>query len=319
MGTGYGLANRINQIFDKHQLRLVKILRLGPRFFIALCEKGKTKYVLKINLYERYLNQDTRTHNEHLAREASFLKFIQAQKDFSLLKNGVPKIYDYDLTGQQTWYLKDYTTGNFQNYQQSNFLFKGSFFTQENLNWIIKFFAELHRLSQKLTKKQRGIFHRHQLNDYLKLINGQCIKKIFGPKLKNIYHFFQKYEKIFNQNQTALTHFEPYPVHFIKTKESLKIIDWENIGWGNSAHDIAVIWLRAYEKKNWQKILRKKFPLSTPLKNNWEELFKVEIVVQSLANLPYLMGTTDLNEKRVAPKISQFLKEQSDLILANKF
>lgn len=320
MGTGYGLANKINDIFLKHRLKFLKILRLGPRFLIVLCIRGEKRCVLKINLFEKNINQDTKTHNEHLAREAFFLNYIKKQNQYPVLKNGVPIIYDCDLAGLQTWYLKDYAEGEFQNFNKSNFLFKDSFFTKENLNWIIKFFSELHRFSQNLPSNQKKLFHQHNLSDYLNLINGQRVKKIMGAiKITKIYHFFKKHEKIFNQNQSALTHFEPYPVHFIKHKKTMTIIDWENVGWGNSAHDIGVIWLRGFKHPAWQNDLIKKFPLQTPLKKHWLELFKTETIVQSLANLPYLKGTTDPDEKKLVPKIIKFLTTQIDLILNNKF
>lgn len=319
MGTGYGFANKINDIFAKNNLRLSKILRFGPRFFIALCQKKKLKCVLKINLYERNINQDTKTHNEHLAREAFFLKCVQQQKNFSFLKKSVPKIYDSDLTGQQTWYLKDYALGNLQNLSRSNFLFKNSFFTQENLNWVIKFFSELHCFSQNLPLRMQKFFHYHSLADYLILINDQGVKNILGKKVNQILLFLKKQGKIFNQNQSALTHFEPYPVHFIRSKNNMKIIDWENVGWGNGAHDVAIIWLRAWQHQQWQKNLRKNFPLKTPLKNHWEELFKIEIIIQSVANLPYLEGTTDTDEKKIAKEAIYFFQKQIALILANKF
>jgi thiamine kinase-like enzyme len=319
MGTGYGLAKQINEIFAKNKLQFIKMLRLGPRFMIALCQKGKNQCVLKINLYEKTINQDTQTHNEHLARELVFLRFIANQKKYPLLRSGVPIIYDYDIKSERTWYLKDYAVGEFQNLHDSNFLFKESFFTTANLDWIVNFFASLHTLSAKLPKEYQKHFHRHQLSDYLNLINGNRIKAILGDKLKDIYAYFKKNEAIFNRNQNALTHFEPYPVHFIKNKKGLKIIDWENIGWGNAAHDLGVIWLRAFDHKTWREQLSQKYYDKSPLKNDWWQLFKIEIIVQALANLPYLKVTTDPDEKKASAKISKFLMEQIDLILNDKF
>lgn len=319
MGTGYGLAKQINHIFQKHQLKLIKLLRLGPRFFIALCQKKNLKCVLKINLYERAINQDCRTHNEHLAREIIFLKLIAQQKNYSLIKKGVPYIYDGDENSERTWYLKSYTAGEFQNLGKSNFLFKESFFTKENLNWLIKFFSQLHQLSMNLPEKKQKLFHHHCLKDYLNLLNDQRIKPPLKNRYPEIFSFFKKHEKNFDKNQTALTHFEPYPVHFIKNKNGLLIIDWENIGWGNSAHDIGVIWVRSFSKPAWQKSLIVKFQKSTPLNKHWFDLFKTEIAVQSLANLSYLKTTTDPDEQKVAPQLSQFLLKQINLIISNKF
>jgi len=319
MGTGYGLAQQINKIIQKHLLKFIRVIRLGPRFFIALGEKKQQKCVLKINLYERTISQDCRTHNVHLAKEIYFLEYLNKQNKYPFIKKSVPQIIDSRPTSERVWYLKSYDEGKFQNLRQSNFLYQKNFFNETNLNWVVKFFSELHQLSLTAPKSFKKIFHHHQLKDYLNLINGQRVRKILGRQLNDIYRFLMKRQSIFDHNQKALTHFEPYPVHFIKKAKGFVIIDWENVGWGNSAHDLGVVWLRAFTHKNWRDQLAKKFALSTPLKNHWWELFKVEIVVQAMANLPYLSGTTDSDEKKRAKKIISFMKQQIDLIVKDRF
>jgi thiamine kinase-like enzyme len=321
MGTGYGLAKLINKIFKANKLQFLKLLRLGPRFFITLCQKNNKKCVFKINLYPRTLSPDTKTFNEHLAREIIFLKYVRKQKKFPFLKNSLPKIYNNDINCPRTWYIKNYTEGGFQNINQSNFLFKKSFFNQNNLNWIVKFFTQLHSLSQILPTNFKKIFHYHQLNNYLRLIDFDKIGRLLKSqsKIKKIINFLHEREKIFNQSQLVFTHFEPYASHFIKKNNGFIIIDWENVGWGNASHDIGVVWLRAYDQKKWRDNLIKNFYRSTFLKKHFWDLFKMELLIQCIANLPYISHTTDPDEQKVRSKIFNFFKSQIDLIITDKF
>jgi len=321
MGTGYGLAKIINQVLQRQKLQIIKFLRMGPRFLIALCLKNKKRVYIKINLYSRHKNHDCRVCNEHLAREITFLQLVNRQNKFKHLKQGVPLIYAADIKSDRTWFVKEYTEGTFQNINDSNFLFKNSFFNQTNLNWVVKFFDELHAFSLDLPAKTKKTFHYHDMADYLRLINKKEIATILKSQAKvdKIYQFLNKRENLFNKNQLVLTHFEPYAAHFIKNQASFKVIDWENIGWSNVAHDLGVIWLRAYEHPIWQKKLVEKVYQTSPLAKNWPELFKVELLIQIMANLPYLLGTTDPDEKKVSQKIISFMSKQIDLILNNKF
>ena len=65
----------------------------------------------------------------------------------------------------------------------------------------------------------------------------------------------------------------------------MRLIDWENIGWGNPNHDPAVLWMRSSDHPAWQKKLYSKFKKHYWHYKRFDDLWTIEILIQSVFNL----------------------------------
>jgi aminoglycoside phosphotransferase (APT) family kinase protein len=118
----------------------------------------------------------------------------------------------------------------------------------------------------------------------------------------------------------VLTHYEPYASHFFRhDRTEFYMIDWENVDCGDPAHDISVIWQRAFRHPKWQKTLWHAFRRVTPYPRQFDELFKVEIILQGISNLDYFHRTTIPAERRLKRQAIAFYRRAIHLVLTGQF
>lgn len=315
--------NQARQIIDKYNLKITDELRLGMRYYIAEAKKGKQKVIFKINLQNRNDSLGTQQSYKQLRREIEFLSFIKKDSENSFLISALPDILYSGIGENRIWYIKKYADGQIQSYKDSAFLFRQSFFNKKNIEWLINFINGFEKISKNKKVKKLKNLYQLTLLDYKNFVAkpSEKINKIYFSNFNvsaAVDKFLKIREKRFNQSQNILCHFEPYAAHFIKQKNGFCVIDWENIGWGNIAHDISIIWNRAFLRPIWQKELLSE--LDKNLKDdNFKELFEIEILIQSLGNLVFWHYNKNKNELPFRKKYINFAKKNILDILNNKF
>ncbi|MDD5567121.1 MAG: phosphotransferase [Patescibacteria group bacterium] len=295
------------KLLAKYKLRLIKVHRNGPRFYVAHCWLGKRPVIFKMCLFAHSL--DPRT-NEGLKREAVTLKYFHTHK-LGLLGQTTPDVAFYGASGR-TWYIREHLVGQCQSVRGSNFVFRPSFFTKSTADWLVDFFINLHRASKVLPQSMKGVYARHTLKTNLRLINWPKVPQIIPlPNATDrIKSWFSKQERLFDSNQNVLTHYEPYASHFFYAKQKhFKIIDWENVDWGSPAHDLSIIWNRAFEHPAWQKYLVNKFSKLTSSRRVFKRLFETETILQGLSNIDYFYRTSQPVEKKLKKKAIAFYQK----------
>ncbi len=306
-----------DRIVKRYKLRIAKVNRNGPRFYVAKCWMNHLSVVFKTCLYVNRI--DPRTNNG-IRREIITLNHFHEHKQTSF-HQATPKIHHSNFKGR-AWYIREYLDGEPQNIKESNFVFQPSFFKHETADWLVNFFAGMHKFSQRFPAKLKKVYAKHTLATNMELIGWHKIPGFvdFPHAAEQIKYRLIKNEALFDNHQSVLTHYEPYASHFFKYgKNKFYIIDWENVDWGNPAHDISVIWNRAFMHPGWQKYLLNNFKKQTLYKKAFDGLFEVEALLQGISNIDYFMRTTHPAEKPLRKKAVTFYQQNIIKILTGKF
>lgn len=273
-------------VLESHHLKLKRVIKNGPRYFIAECTKNSKKYVFKTCLYTKSFDPST---NSKFIREVLLLKYITESKR-KFLRQAIPKIYNYD-TKKRIWYIREYIDGAPQNSTQGTVQFKPSFFTPATLKWIITFIKELQKINPQkipntLFRVARKYYPLSRTINYINM-NKDDITKVIGQKeYRTIIDRLKSNQNIYNQAKLVLAHHELFASHFIKKGGGkFTLIDWENFGLSNAIHDLATIWMRASSNPAWQSKLLLEARNNWPSPRAYNSLFEIELLTQSLCNV----------------------------------
>ena len=311
------LGRQIDQILKKHHISFSKILRLNNRFLVAKCLKGKQPVIFKILISKNSYEQDK--FGQALNREAKLLNFLN-QKGTPLIERSVNDIIDFQKA-DHSWYIKTFFPGKAQKVVGSGWFYDDKFFTQNNIKWLTDFFHDLYKISDNLPADIKRVFRASNLSNYEKFLDWENViifseiaKLPLKNNLKEIKKFFVTHRKIFDRNQIMINHFEPYADHLITNKGQVTLIDWENSSFGDVAHDIAVVWSRAFNHPTWQKQLVKNFVHLS----DFRELFNLHVILQSLGNIRYFFDSPFYVDNKEAPKQIKILQKNITNALNDK-
>lgn len=273
-------------VLESHHLKLKRVTKNGPRYFIVECTKNSKKYVFKTCLYAKSFDPST---NSKFIREVLLLKYITGSKK-KFLRQAIPEIYKYN-TRKRIWSIREYIDGTWQNSATGIVKFKPSFFTLATIKWIIAFIREFQKINpQKIPGELSKVITRYyplaRIIYYINRNKTGIIKVIGQKEYRTIIGHLKSNRNIYNQARLVLAHNEPYASHFIKKKEGdFTLIDWENFGLSNSVHDLAIIWMRASSNPAWQSRLLLEARKNWPRPNSYNSLLKIELLIQSLCNV----------------------------------
>lgn len=301
-------TKEVNSLIVKEKLNIEKIISLNYRFFIATLTKNnsQTRKLFKIVLFEDDLDD--------IERESLFLKFAQQQKS---LKKYIPTIFDYGGTNYK-WYLREYLNGQIQNINHSDFLFKPNFLNKKNTDQLVELFQDLHQASEKVPCKLKKLLSQHNMREEMNWLERAIKRGDLPISPRRIKKFLRKRKKQFDAAPPVLTHCEPYAPHFIKVKNEIKLIDWENVKFSNPLHDLSRIWCRIFDNSELRKYLFNKMQNNFPIEN-FENIFMAEILMQSIHNLGYFAHTKNPDEKKYKRKIIKFFRQNIiDIVKHNK-
>lgn len=276
----------IDTIVRDQHLSITKVIKRGPRFFVAegICRHGLA--LLKICLFTR---KDDNLTNEKFSREVLFLQYLQSSRVHRRLAAMTPHLIASG-TAPRAWYLREYSQGKLQNVRGGNVRFRPSFFTQATLRLVGTLFGELQRIrAHELPGRFKLLLHTpdgiRKLMKFIKPYRGLIDRALGdGSQWKHIEKYLLANQDVYNSAPRVLVHQEPYAVHFIKHRHGWTLIDWENIGWGNPAHDYVVMWMRAAGHSRWQRALQRRVRRNVAYRH-FDRLWEMEIVLQSCYNL----------------------------------
>lgn len=287
-------------VFDQRGFKPTKAFREGPRFYVIGGDYRGGKAIFKADL-EAEAKRLPKA-RLRLRREGIFLRHVR-------LKH-VPKFYARGVEGKIFWLLEEWVPGESQELGESTFLIKDLFFNDRNLRFSLEFLTELHRLSEKPQPQFERHFSRYTLSDYANLMlidKDRALGKTLSAKADT---FLRRQHRLFNENQTVITHHEFYGPHIFIEADSFKIIDWENVGWGNPAHDFVELWIRSFAHQDFRTEFFERFHTSQKEKEVFDKLFRLEVILQGIGNLNHFKITEVPEEREVADKVSSFLKEE---------
>jgi len=288
-------------VFDELELKVLETFREGPRFYIVGGEYQGERVVFKADV-EGPSGESTRARLK-LRREAAFLESVKLES--------IPRFFAKGTYQGYFWLIEEWVPGESQEWGESTFLFKPTFFTPQNLDLSLGFLGAL----QGLFPTDGGLFKRYTLADYEAVVVSDK-DKIIGKNLaRKVKDFVAARHKLFDGNQTVVTHHELYSPHIFVEGRELNVIDWENVGWGNPAYDFTELWMRSFTHPDFQKELWARFRHSQDDQETFDQLFSLETVLQGLGNLKLFKFPRVPEETAVAQKAGRFFLESLERVL----
>lgn len=276
---------QIKKILSSHNLKIEKVTRQWPRFFVAICAKNNKRYVFKTCLFARSIDRDT---NIKFLREIMFLNWLSKTK-LHFLRAATTKIHCFGLS-PRAWYIRDYIQNQSQNIKSGNARFKSTFFTDKTINWLIDFRQQMQKI--KLTDLPPSLTKLFYSPSLVKIIffinlNKNLIAKVIGRKeYQSLIAFLKSNQRVYNSAPCYLSHNELYASHFFKKKGGgFIVIDWENLCPTNPVRDLAAVWMRAYAHREWQEKFLNQWRKTWSKPTAFDKLFALEIILQSLGNI----------------------------------
>lgn len=316
------------EFFNKIGFKPQKVFRPGPRVYVvggwccprrarlqfAGANDGRRRSApgaprLRRAVFKSAFKKEVRL-SEKLRREAVFLAGVP-----KYLAPHLPKVFNFgQLKRGQFWYLAEWVwPGKSQSVGDSNFLMESKFFTQKNLNWALKVLSGLRRFSanppQPIKKELSATVY--DLKSYRRLLEPQGRKFFDLATWERVKNFLDQAAPIYNRvNRTTITHHEFYGSQILSSGRSLKLTDWENVGWGHPLRDFTTLWIRAFEHPAWQKRFLKGFKESLRLnEKDFGILFGVEKILQNFGNLVLFDQTELKEERRVKREAMEFFRQ----------
>lgn len=294
-------------LFLKEKFKPLRIFRQGPRVYVV---GGRWQRNGGIDaVFKAPFSSDQGLTSLHLRREAIFLKSAP-----SYLAPLVPSIYDF---GQEEngrfWYLVEWVKpGKPQLSGDSDFIMPDTFFTRDNLAWGLNVLSALRLFSGEVP----SLFAReisetaYELADYRALLEPLGKKFFDRNVLAQVKIFLNTAEPVYQRaNRTAVTHHEFYGSQILSSGKSIKLADWENVGWGHPLRDFTSLWIRSFEHPAWQEKFLDNFRKEIRLDPaNFEILFGVEKILQSFGNLTHFAQTKLPEELVLKEKAMAFFR-----------
>jgi thiamine kinase-like enzyme len=287
-------------VFDRLGFEPIKAFRDGPRFYVVGGNYEGERAIFKSDVEDG--PRRLRKARFRMRREALFLEYANIKH--------VPKFYEKGTRRQFFWLLEGWVSGESQERGESTFLIKDSFFTEKNLGYMVEFLVEMRRLGKKTPLQFEERLPRYTLANYMSLI-WRDREHLLGRELsEKASAFLKTRHKIFNANQTVITHHELYGPHIFIDNGKMNVIDWENVGWGNAAYDFTEIWVRSFAHPDFQAEFMGRFRNLQEDKELFDQLFRIETILQGIGNIKYFCREgMPKEEGAVADTVSDFLRE----------
>lgn len=299
-------------LFEKLGFNPLKTFREGPRFFVVGGEYQGARVVFKSDV-EKIKNRLPKA-KRRLRGEALFLETAGLDH--------IPRFFAQGTHRGYFWVVEEWVPGESQELGESTFLFKPAFFTAENLDFILDFWKTLHALPRTnrtsgFRRFQKEMAKRYTLKDYAALATLGKEELVGSARAQQISDFIGKNHRLFDYHQTVMTHHEFFAPHIFVNHHELNVIDWENVGWGNPAYDFTELWMRSALEPDFQRELERRFRRQQPDPEVFDQLFRIERILQGLGNLRLFTAPPVAEERRVAEQMKTFLLEQIERSLTD--
>lgn len=267
----------IRRILQGKNLAFEKIIRTSDRFYLVLAKDRKKEVVFKI-----LRNRKRKFAKLALKKEADALKFFNSFKS-PYLKS--PKFFGAELEGKTPYYKEEFIEGRTLE-RNGGFFFRK--LTRKEVDKISEILSGLNKIEISLIKKEISNLSDFGAAyfDFALKHHKREIKRFLGKGGgKTISDLIKKAKKILNNGRKFAVHGEVYPNNLMNNKKGdIILIDWENIGIGNPAHDVASVYLRLKNKVLSERLMRN---LTFSKEDFFKLFFKIEIILQSLGSLSY--------------------------------
>ncbi len=299
---------------DFSKFKVLEVYRNGPRFYVArLKDEHGRELVLK-----KLLQLDNEWTKTGFRKELAFLHWVESLA-LPGLSDVFPRLLAFENNKETVWYATERLKGEFQNREPSQFLLKDGFDTAVDPLILADFLHNLHAVTPEVPEPITAQFKASTLSEYAGFLEWVEVPEelVSGERHEKIEGFLDHFSGLYDAQTKVLTHFEFYGAHInVAADGGLKIIDWENIGLSDRTHDFTAIYLRAFHYPRWQEDFLSNFRAGLPDAYPFDNIWPVELVLQSLGNLRRFSETTVKEELAVKEEAVEFFLAVLDRFLA---
>lgn len=256
----------------KEGISFEKLIRKTDRFALI---QGKWRG--KVVAFKILVDPERKYAKAALIKEAEILKILN-----KFPKVRAPKIFGFNKKAENPYFFEEFIEGSILE-RRSGFFFKD---LQKDsiveIAQILNNFIKIPLVNFRRIKNKSSFsssYFQESLKLHQNIINSNLTSSQ-RTKLKNLIKL--KPKKLFP------VHGEVYPNNLVENKEGkIYLLDWENFGFGNLARDSVSVYLRLKDENQKQIFLKE---LKFKNQENFEEFFKIEIILQSIGSLRHLKG-----------------------------
>lgn len=297
--------SEIKQICQKENLAFKKIIRTSSRFVLVLTRKKNKDIVLKI----------LRKPKRIFARIA-FQKEAGALDFFTKLKNPHLKVPQFLGTGifkRYPYQKREFIKGEVLE-KKDDYFFKK--LKRGEIRKISKILSALNRVRLSLIKSgvpNLSDFGKGHFDFTLRLHQREINLFFKKEQIKRLLDLIEKAKKSLSAENAVVVHGEVHPDNLVRDKKGkIFLLDWENIGSGNPAHDPVSVFLRLKENSLSQFFLNN---LDFINQRGFQLFFQLEVVLQSLGSLSYFeKSKKQISKKKREMARIHFLKKINEFL-----
>ena len=302
-----GLPPVVARLLAERGWRHQAVYRHGPRYWVGQitghdptdpAAPGILKLVLDDTRWLNPATQQERSTSDQLLAEAEILRHWSNPKR-RLGEGGWPgrvaaTTARWHAHGAEpvAWSVRSMLPGSSYELGASPIRFRPDFFTEARIAQLISFV----RSYQHPAEQFQGDLPHLPGPDYwnpemrLEAVSLHYPVPALADMAPAIRRFVRDEAVLYNRQPPLLSHFEVYPSHLFDTDGRLSLIDWENVGFGNSLTDFVPVWLRAFDQPDWQRAYYEQIRVAAQIGSaaEFDRLWQLETLLQACGILRYL-------------------------------
>ena len=274
------------EICQQEKIIFEKVIRQSKRFLLikGFTEEENVSLKVLIDLRRKYAKKS-------LIKEAETLELLNNLEETNIR---APKFFGENFKKKYPYYKKEFILGETLE-SKSGFFFKK--LSRNEIFQIIEILKSLRGIPLPLLKKSvsnLSDFGKGHFDFTLKLHQKEINLFLKREQIKQLPGLIKKAEQVLALNNKVAVHGEVYPDNIIKNKKGeIFLLDWENIGIGNPAHDAVSVYLKIKEESLRQFFLKK---LNFSKEKFFPLFFQLELILQSLGCLHYIKEISKENK-----------------------
>ena len=297
----------------KSQLKEI-IKQLNPKIFEI--DEIKINSFEKLGIGEGNLNYIFKINNKrYLCRiNIELEKSNKLKNEFKTLK----KIEKYGFSPKPIYFHNNPEFSILEFIEGEPFKEGTKKFTKKQITQIAKTLAELHSIKTAL--KPQNYNFEYYLKGARKLIDklNKRTNNKFKQTLVNTYKEVLKYIPSKENHKFALIHGDICPQNIIKTKNSIKLIDWENVEVSDPARDLSQILVDLYLKDNDLNLFLKTYLTIRKDKNILERSKIYAILMRQNYYIWEFIRSLEIKNKELPKEYLEKTNTKEHLLEANK-
>lgn len=302
------VVKKENLILTKPVSQLAKETISDPTkhsFYTKAKNPQGDKLFLKVRIYNTLKEKTLIRHEIWMANFLRKTKNNLLRKiTSSYLKTNINKI---------DWLIKKFDLGRFLG---SRYELDKSLFTKKDLDSVVKILDLIQHIPPKIKERRIPSLEKWNFFKYkkeffkeIKKYSSWLKKYIKSAKIEKVRELFVNSRNILDKYARVLAHGDFQPANFIKTKQGIKIIDWDLIHINNPLYDASYFWVHMWRRPKLRRFFIEQYLCKSRNKEAYR-LFRLDslylIFIQLGSLVKYLKKRDVLRKKAFFTHLKSF-------------